>query len=338
MAPLNKDLHFTAEFITLLRSGFYGQILFDGALDTLQSPLLPKNYLETAHKAFDKIDVWMKDLASELPIFALSWSSPETFDAISAMSFIRDLKRDIEWLIPQVQAALHSPDLTKDQDSVKLLVAALIRSAATRSSYVETLTAVLNQLNAPELARQSAIEIDSAKEYVRITQIILDTFNTRSAYDKALCEQLRAEASLTPCDLRALAHDATILMHVYVKEFTYDLAGFSSDEAQDWIDQKIPAVAAGYWQAYDFSPSEFIEWYNLGISGAPLAANWRRAKFPPSEAVEWIKEGVGPAVAIQWRAAGFDPVRTAALLRRGITDPKRAPQQDSGDDASDDNL
>lgn len=328
MATLNKDLHLTAEFVTFLRSGFYAQIVFESALARLESPLLKPDYLDTAHKALDKIDVWLKDLSAELPIFSTSWSSPETFDAIAAMSFMKELRKDLQWLIPQVELALRSPTLAQDRDSVKLLVAALIRSAAARSSYVETLYSVFSQLKATDLAQQVSFEIEGAKEYVHVTQIILDTFSITRTYDPALCDKLRKEAALTPSDFRAHIHDTNILLHVYAKQFTFDLADIPRDEEQLWMKFQIPAVPAGYWRAYGFSPEEFLEWRRLGISGAPLAANWRRANFSPQEAIPWIREGIPPAIAIIWRPSGIEPARVASLLQRGITDPAKAPRSD----------
>lgn len=331
MATLNKDVHLTAEFVTFLRAGFYGQILFEGALSRLESTLVPSTYLDTAHRAFDKIDVWINDLASELPIFSQGWESPETFDAIAAMSFMRDLKKDIVWLIPQVEVALRAQNLSQNREAVKLLVASLIRSASTRCSYVETLHSIFTKLKAQNLAQQVEFEIAGAKEYVQVTQVILDTFAATGVYDLDVCDKLRKEASLTPADFRAHMHDANILLNVYAKEFTYELAEIPREEADLWIAHKIPAVAAGYWRSYGFSPEEFLEWRRLGVNGAPLAANWRRANFSPEVAITWIKEGIPPVIATQWRSSGLEPPRVAALLKRGITDPAKAPRSNVGD-------
>jgi len=332
MAALNKDLQLSAEFITFLRSGFYAQILFEQALAQLEVKLVPEDYLETAHKAFDRIDVWINDLATELPIFSASWSTPETFDAIAAMSYMRELKKDLLWLIPQVEVALRTQNLAQNRDAVKILVAALIRSAAARSSYVETLHSIYTQLKATDLAQQVAYEIDAAKEYVNVTQIILETFSVTTTYDPDLCEKLRKEASLTPYDFRAHIHDTLILLNVYSKEFSFELAEIPKDEAQAWVDLRIPAVAAGYWRAYNFGAEEFMEWRNMGITGAPVAANWRRARFSPREAVGWMREGIPPVLASQWLSSGLEPARVAALLRRGITDPSKAPRSSREDD------
>jgi len=331
MATLNKDVHLTAEFVTFLRAGFYGQILFEGALSRLESPLVQSTYLDTAHRGFDKIDVWINDLASELPIFSVGWESPETFDAIAAMSFMRDLKKDIVWLIPQVEVALRSQNLSQNREAVKLLVASLVRSAATRCSYVETLHSIFTKLKAQNYAQQVEFEIEGAREYVQVTQVILDTFASTGVYDYDICEKLRKEASLTPSDFRAHMHDANILLNVYAKEFTYDLAEIPREEAELWIGRQIPAVAAGYWRSYGFSPDEFLEWRRLGVNGAPLAANWRRANFGPEAAIAWIKEGISPVIASQWRSSGLEPPRVAALLKRGITDPAKAPRSNTQD-------
>jgi len=335
MAPITKDLQLTTEFLVLLRSGFYGQILFEGALAALNSSFAPKNYLETAHRAFDKIDAWMKDLVSELPIFSTAWETPETFDAISAMNFMRDLRKDFLFTIPHVETALRTEALSQDREAVKLLVASLVRSAATRNAYVETLSTVYSVLKAPNLAQQVSLEIDQSRDYLRVTRIIQDKFSSTAAYDDNLCEQLRVEALLTPGDFRALAHDTNVMLNVFAKEFTYQLAEFDPGEADNWIANRIPAVAAGYWRAYGFSPEDFLDWKAKGITGAPLAANWTRARFSADEAIEWIKEGIPPMLAVPWRAAGFEASRAATLISRGVTDPARAPRSDSAENDDD---
>jgi hypothetical protein len=332
MAALNKDLQLSAEFITFLRSGFYAQILFQQALARLEVKLVGEDYLEIANKAFDRIDVWINDLATELPIFSAAWTTPETFDAIAAMNLMRELRKDLQWLIPQVEVALRTQNLAQNRDAVKLLVGALIRSAAARGSYVETLHSIYTQLKATDLAQQVAYEIEGSKEYINVTQIILETFSTTTTYDPDLCEKLRKEASLTPYDFRAHIHDTTILLNVYSKELSFELAEFSKDEAQGWINLRVPAVAAGYWRAYNFGPEEFLEWQSMGITSAPLAANWRRARFSPREAVGWVREGIPPVLASQWQSTKLEPARVAALLRKGITDPAQAPRSSREDE------
>jgi hypothetical protein len=330
--PLNKDIHLTTEVLTLIRAGFYGQILFEGAMDRLKSAILPAGYLDIAHKAFDKLDIWSKDLHENLPLFSVNWSQPETFDAISAMNFLRDLKRDLLELTPQVEQALADRDLWNNRDGVKLLAASILRTAATRSSYVETITQIFMKLGAPEYAQGPSFEIDGARDYMRTANMIVDTFSTGAVYEVELCERLRAEAKLIPSYFLSTVHDINILTNVFSKEFTFEKAEFSQDEAAPWVSKQIPAVAAGYWRAYGFSPDEFLMWSSIGIPAAPVAAGWRRARFAPQDAIEWIREGVSPAFAEPWRAAGFEPQRAASLIRRGITDPSRAPKPTSEDD------
>jgi hypothetical protein len=332
MTNLNRDLHLTTEFLILMRSGFYGQIVFDSTLAQLKSNFIPKGYLDTAHRAFDKIDSWMKDLVSEIPIFSASWETPETFDAISSMNFMKELRKDFNFIVPHIEAALDVQNLSQDREAVKLLVASLVRSAATRNAYVEMLSTTFSILKAPALAQQIAVEIEPSREYLRITQIIQQTFSTTAAYDDQLCEQLRFEAILTPGDFRALSHDTNVMINALQKKFTYELSDLDSDSAAEWSANKIPAVAAGYWYAYGFSPQDFLNWKAQGITGATLAANWTRAGFGAEEAVSWMSEGIPPMLAGPWREAGFQPARAAALIARGVVDPKRAPRYQSGQD------
>ena len=334
MSKLNRDLHVSAELIAFIKAGFYGQVLFEAALARLSpddSPLSPK-YLETAHKALDRIDRWTKDLSEELPLIAMSWSTAETFDAIAAMGFVREFKRECLWMAPQIETALVSPNLPQNRDTVKLLAAGLLRSAATRACYVETLAQCFTELKAKDYAEGVAAELDGAKEYSTITNSIVDIFSGGTVYSNELCDKLRKEASLVPSDLRSYVHDANILLNILVREFSFELAEIPTDEARDWNAAQVPPTLAGYWRAYQFSPLECVEWANFGIRNAPLAANWRRARFYPDEASRWIREGIAPIVATEWRNAGFEAPRAGFLLRKGFTDPAKAPRHITEED------
>ena len=331
MATLHKDLHLTTEFLAFLRAGLFAQIMLEGAASRLGASFLPPHYVESAHQGFDKLDIWIKDLEDGLPIFSTSWASPDTFEAISAMRVMKDLKRDLLWFAQVVEDALRIPDLVENHEAVKLLAAGVHRSASTRLAYLETLSATFLKLKAADRAQQSDAEIPEAKGFLQTANTIVDIFSDENQHTQDLCERLRIEASLVPADMRAHAHDARILLNVYAKQFDYELAEIPSAEAKAWFDMKIPAVAAGYWRAYRFTPQDFARWISVGVRGAPIAAYWRRAGFGPDEAVTWIKQGIPPMIAREWSAAGFDASRTVAMIQRGITEPTKAPRNRDGE-------
>jgi len=329
MAKYTRDLQLTLEFLTFLRSGFFGQIAFDNALSTLQSGFGPEGYSQNAHRAFDKLDAWFDDLHRDIPIFATAWDAPETFDAISAMNFMRDLKRDLQWLLPFVEDALATQNLAQNPDVMKLLAAAVFRGASARTAYVETMYNSLMTLRVVDIAQRVAYEVEAAREQQQKAQMILTTFASGAVFPPEVCEMLRFEAGLIPCDLRSQVHDINVLLNVYAKEFTFDLAEFSKEEAMPWIKAQIPPIAAGYWRAYHFSPDDLLAWNRVGVSGAPLAAHWHRNYFNPDVAVRWIREGFSPELALPWYKAGFEAPRAAAMIKRGVTDPAKAPKTSS---------
>ncbi|MEN9845824.1 MAG: hypothetical protein RIS36_971 [Pseudomonadota bacterium] len=331
MAPLHKDLHLTAEFIAFLRGGFHSQIMVEGAASRLSANFLQEDYVEAAHNAFEKLDTWFKELEDGMPLFSTSWSTPDTFDAINAMGLMKDLKRDLLWFADLVEKALAAQNLVDDRESTKILAAGVLRSAATRLSYIETLSDAFLKLKAPERAQQFAAELPEARTFFQTANTIVDLFSNDTPYVPALCERLRIEASLVPSSMRAYAHDARVLINIYSKEFSYELAEIPPHAAKPWLGMNVPAVAAGYWFAYNFTPQDYARWASVGIRGAPLAAYWRRAKFDPEDAVQWIQQGIPPMVAIEWARAGFDAGRTVAMLQRGITDPSKAPRNRDGE-------
>jgi len=332
MAPLHKDLHLTAEFLAFLRGGFYSQVMLESAASRLNANFLNEDYVEGAHKAFEKIDGWLKELEDGMPLFSTSWSSPDTFDAINAMGLMRDLKRDILWFADLVDTALRTPNLVEDRESTKILAAGVLRSAAARLSYIETLSETFLNLKAPDRVQQFAAEIPEAKSFLQTANTIVDLFSNDNPYSPELCERLRVEASLVPSSMRAYAHDARVLLNIYSKEFSYELAEIPPQAAKPWLEMMVPAVAAGYWYAYNFTPQDYLRWASVGIRGAPLAAYWRRARFDPEDAVQWIQQGIPPMIAIEWARAGFDAGRTVAMLQRGITDPTKAPRNRDGEE------
>jgi len=331
MAPLHKDLHLSTEFLAFLRAGLLSQVTLENAESRLGAAFLPSNYIENAHKALDKIDEWLKDLEDGMPLFSTSWTSPETFEAISAMSSMKELKRDVLWFSQIVETALQVPALMDDRASVKLLAAGVFRSASTRLSYLETINTVFLKLKAGDRAQAAAAEIPEAQRYLQSANTIIDIFAGDAQYTPDLCERLRVEASLVPSDMRAHAHDARIFLNIFSKQFDYELAEIPAPEAQPWFDMRIPAVAAGYWHAYRFTPVDYARWASVGIRGAPLAAYWRRARFDPESAVDWIQKGIPPMMAMEWARAGFDAGRAVAMLQRGITDPSKAPRNRDGE-------
>ena len=332
MPSIDKDIRLSAEFLGFLRSSFYAQIIFESAVTRLQSTLLPSNYVDTAHKVFDKLDLWLKEIEENLPLFSLSWNTPDSFDAINAMGFVKDVKTDLLWLIPKVEEALNDPNLPNNPEGTKLLAAAVLRSAATRHSYVETMHDIFFRLKAEDLAQEAFTQIFDAKGYLQNGQALVDLFTNNPPLTPELCDALRIEAALVPGDFRTQIHDAQILLNVYTKEFTYDLAGIPREEAQDWSDNRVPPVAAGYWHAYRFSPEYYFRWSAVGVRGAALAAYWQRAGFEPEDAIGWIQQGLLPTIAAQWARAGFPPERAVSLLQRGITDPTKAPRGQSDSD------
>jgi hypothetical protein len=246
------------------------------------------------------------------------------------MGFMKELKRDLLWFAQIVEEALRLPDLVDNREAVKLLAACVHSSATTRLAYLEALNATFLKLKAPDRAQQSAAELPEAKGFLQTANAIVDVFSNENQYTVELCERLRIEASLVPADMRAHAHDARILLHVYSNQFDYELAEIPAAEAKAWFDLKIPAVAAGYWCAYRFTPEDYLRWASVGIRGAPLAAYWRRAGFDPEESVSWIQHSIPPMIAKEWARAGFDAMQAIAMLQRGIADPTKVPRNRGG--------
>lgn len=320
-------MQLSSEFIAFLRAGLFSQVMLENVANRLGAAFLPENYTAPAQKGIQKLDTWIKELEDGLPLLSTSWSTPDTFDAINAMGFMKDLKRDLMWMAEMVEAALSKKNLNEERIAAKIIAASLFRSATNRVAYLNTLNNLYVKLKAPEKATQAASELGEAQSYLQTTATIVEIFSGDKEYAPELCEKLRLEALLNPAELRAKAHEARIFLNVYTQQFDFEAAEIPEDIAKPWSEIKVPAVAAGYWYAYRFTPKDCLRWAAVGIRAAPLAAAWRRAQFDPESAIEWAQRGVHPMVAMEWARAGFDAPKAVALMQKGINHPSKASQQ-----------
>jgi hypothetical protein len=326
MVEISKDDLLTHSVLNYLRATFVGQIVFHKVLSDLKSSLVSDSYIEGAHKALDKIDPWLKDLYEGMPIFSASWTAPETFEAIRAFGYLKDAKQDLAWLATQLEGALALPNLADEREAIRLLVAALVRTANVRVEYLNGVGSFYAHHNDDERINIVRPQFLDAKNYLDIMGVIYETFSGDGPFAPELVERLRREAELTPSDFRAQIYDAIVLLNSYNKRFDYDSSEISADEAAKWKEAEVPVNAAGYWIAYNLTPQEAIDWAGSGLGHASLAANWKRSGFTHETAGPWLNAGFAPAIARLWKEANFDPERAATLVQRGITTPEQAAQ------------
>ena len=324
MQQVNKDVQITQSILNFLRAGYLGQIVFHSAMTQLGSNLLDDSYLQNASRALDKVEPWFKEMLDNMPIFAASWTQAETFEAIRAMSLLGELKTDLEWLASQMDVALEIKDLKSEPEALRLLVAGIARCANARSTYLEGAASFANAYKMKGLFEHISMQYNEAQEYVRMTQTVFESFRDLSTVSDDLCERLRREAELVPCDFRSHIHDIIILQNTYAKEFTFETVGFSIEDAEKWQQLQATPQIAGFWRAYKFSPEEAASWVQRQLTPAALAAGWRRAGFKPEEAFPWAQVGFIPPLARIWHDAGFEPERAQTMVSRGVMDPAQA--------------
>jgi hypothetical protein len=330
MAEIHQDNLLTHSVLNFLRASFVGQLIFHKTLKDLGSDLVPDTYLENAHRALDKLDPWIEELRQGIPIISASWSAPETFEAIRAFSYLKDLKQDLTWLSSQLAGALAVKDLTSQPQATKLLVAGIARTANVRAAYLEGAVDFLRTNQDGERADMVAYQLEDARSYANVAQYIIETFTPPPPFHEELTEKLRREAELTPHDFAAQIHDVVLLQNAFNKKFGYEHLELGDADLLPWEQRQIPAPVTGYWISYKLSPDECIAWSNIGIGNAAFAANWKRAGFDHETAQQWLKVGFSPALARLWLSGGYDAERAAQMVQRGIMSPEQQQPEASG--------
>ena len=334
MTNVNHDLFLTNSVLSFVRSGFYGQAVYYGVLKQLGSNQNVEGVSEGAARSIEKLDPFFKELYQGLPAISTSWNQAETFEAIRLFDLVKAIKQELLATVEIVSKAYASPDLSSDPESVRILIAGIARVANTRAAYLDCAAALYSNLKLNELEQEAARQLNDAQNYVQISHVIFETFTKSETIDQPMYDRLRKESQLIKGDLKTLIHEATLLLNVFVKQFEYDQAEFTKTEAEPWLEAKVPATVAGYWRAYDFTPTEAVAWVQTGIIQAGLAANWKRIGFEPDVAQPWITEAFPPLAAKEWMDAGFQPSKARELIVRGITNPGDAPRGSSPPEAS----
>jgi len=172
--------------LSFLRAGYYGQITFQSVLAQLNSTFAKDESLQSANKAMDKIDSWLEDLSKNLPIFSHSWTKPETFEGIKAFEFLSDLKTDLSQTIKAIEIALANKDLEHNKEATNLLIAGIARTASVRVVFLDSVALFFSRVGLKEQADLAKSQMAEANEYLQVSKIIFETFNTKKEIEPEL--------------------------------------------------------------------------------------------------------------------------------------------------------
>lgn len=322
-----NDLELSHSLINYLFAAFCGKFSWCQVLSKLQSSYFTSGDLVLTKEHLRSIEQWIADLFDGKPLIKKEWSSPETVDARSAFTLLDKLKYEFIDLAEKLDTVISAGDYSSSKDRVALLTAGFARFAYSRHAYISGFIRFAKDFKKATLEEQYNQLLPQANYDLQLSDMFVSVVSDSSKAPIRFFQDMRDEAILLPGVFRSNVHDINQLQHLFNRPFSYSHAEITNTEAKHWQELEITALAAGYWKAYGFPPTQVSAWRQVGIVDPSLAAAFKSFEFIPQEAAMWFQAGIPPCTAKRWRTAGYDLQSALEMLNQGVLEPKR-PQED----------
>lgn len=320
---VHKDNFATHSITNYLSASYQGKFAYLNVLAQLSSPYFDAEKLQKTKKALEQAEKWTRELGQGMCLFSAAWTSPQTFEAELALDLLSALKPGLTNLVDQIKQILNLSDIAmqENSDQTTLLVAAYIRFAYSREVYIKGLIEYGKFFKIPEMVQQFSENLVQATDDIRLGHAFLNSLKQPNVPTEPFYAKLREESSGLPAVFRTHLHDINQLLATYRGGLTYANADFESAQGSLWEACGFTALIAGYWRAYDFSAEESSKWCALNILGPALAEEWKWAGFDPQSAHPWVQLGFTPVLAKAWNAGGFSPPEAKENMEKGVSHP-----------------
>ncbi len=319
-----KDRQTTHAITNYLFAGYQGRFTFLNILSQLNYPNFDVQLIGLAREALDQIAKWTDDLWRGEDLFSASWTTAQTFGSTKALEMLDALRPDLYSVSNEVVRIFNGgPDYINQIDDLKFLVAAFGRFSYSREHYIQGFIQFGQKFNAPEEIERYAGLVQSAKEDIKLSHMLLKELQDPSRIDANFANALVERCVGLPVVFRTHAHDINQLLGNYRGGFSFENADFEAEEAKGWSEAGFNAIVAGYWRANNFTSSEAHEWVKQGVSIPGAAFQWRMFGFTAQRVKPWADEKFPPALAMQWLQAGYEASEAKEFIEKGIADPSK---------------
>lgn len=301
-----NDIYLTNSIVGFLYAGFQGAFAGLNLLSQLGYLHFNPDELSRVEKHLAEIEKWKDDLLRGLPIFSVTWKSPQTVAAKKAFEYLSELRKDLLQTSGRVRKSLVFEDLSTAQEEIKYLLATLARQAYARENYVKGFMEFGQSFKHQDVLNAYGPFIPEAEQGIQVAHMFYDIFVSQENLPPEFYKGLREECCFLPGVFQAQVHDIALLTNSYTQNVTYEKLGIIPQYADSWKSINITPAVAGYWQAWEFTPEQAAPWIETGLTDPRSAWFWTLLGFSPREASEWGRHG-------------FPPPAARSLLDRGLT-------------------
>lgn len=316
-----KQINF--EIFNLIHSSFQGQFAANNILNQTKHPQFNPDNLVTIK---DQIKTALSNLKrienNELIIDPEFEEVSET--EVEVFALLNGLKQNFVIAANEIITIASSDKWTEDGDLYQVLVAYYAWFAYAEENYFKKLQDFYLINNIDDYNETINQRLEQASNDLKLTGNFLMSIKGPAGPEKGFFSHLMFFLKTLPGYFFSKTHDINQFLTIK-QEFTYELAGFSAEEAPRWEAKNFDPIAAGYWKCYGFTPESAFEWFDRGFFVAAEAANWKFSDFQSAQAAAWAKYSFTPILAMHWQQASLKPEHSAILISHGFFMPGDLP-------------
>ncbi|NMC63885.1 MAG: hypothetical protein GYA55_12045 [SAR324 cluster bacterium] len=309
-----NDIYLTNSIVNFLYAGYQGAFAAQNLLSQLGYKNIDPGEISLIETKLTEIERWKEDLLKGLPIFSSTWKAPQTVASKKAFQTLSELRSDLLKTVGHIKKSLLAEDLAESKEEVKYLIAAFSRQAYSRENYVRGFIEFGESFKHQDVVDNYTKFLPQAEQGLQAAHMFLQIFQSEEKPQAVFFKGLYEECIFLPGVFQAQVHDINILLNSYTEVITYEKLGIIPEHIDSWESIKVNATAAGYWQAWDFTPELAANWLEAQFNDPRSAWFWLNMGFDPGDAREWALAGFFPPAAREWRERGYSLEATLKFL------------------------
>jgi hypothetical protein len=325
-----KDIFDSFFILNYLYACMYGALEGQKTLLFLESNHFSQTENILLEKNLEKVTNWSKSLFDQSPLLSSQWKKPESFEAQQAFELLDKVRSETIRITSEILRILSFQTLKTSADDIKYILYVTTRYYASKYTHFQGFLDFGNSMNLGEFismyhapTANSWNEFNSALEFVQLYKELLqqNSPNQKESIESGHLATLQKIAFDLPCFFSVQIHELTMHLSYFDDEFTFQKAGFNSEDAKLWEEHKFTPREAGFWRAFRFTPEEASKWIEKGFQAAAVCYNWKGVGFNVETALPWAEQNIPPSLAKKWADAKYSPEQTITYLNQNILEP-----------------
>lgn len=233
---------------------------------------------------------------------------------------IPEIQQDLLKLAGRIKRILSESTLKDSPDDVRVLIAALARSAYTKDHLTRGILDYARFTQNKPLFDQFATSEPDVRRSLEGCHLLFSIFTGEEEPKPVFFKTLLDEGATLPGLFRSQAHEGALLFSA--ENFTFANTDIPEADIPAWESINVPPQVAGFWHAYLISPALASEWIQSGIPQPQEAWFWSNFGFLPVQAKPWKEKGFPVLVAKDFLDRGFTPEGAIDELKKNSEQPK----------------